>query len=137
VRDAFKYLTSVLFLALVVQFALAGFGAFDTVHKANDAGSVTKKAVEDGWGTHAVLGSAIVAVLLLLVAAAAIGRLGSPWLQWAGGLFVLAILQIPFAALGRSVPALGFLHTVNAIAIYAGAALLAHRAWTRRATPAA
>jgi hypothetical protein len=137
VKDAYKYLTSLLFVALVVQFALAGFGAFDAVHKANDAGSVTKQAVEDGWGAHAVVGSAIVLVLLLLVVAAAIGRLGSPWLPWAGGLFVLAILQIAFAALGRSVPALGFLHAVNAIAIYAGAAMLAHRAWTRRANPAA
>jgi hypothetical protein len=36
-----------------------------------------------------------------------------------------------FAALGRSVPVLGFLHIVNALAIYAAAAMLAHRAWMR------
>jgi hypothetical protein len=136
-RDAFRFLTSLLFVVVVVQVALAGYGAFDAVHKADDAGSVTKKAVEDAWNLHAILGTAILAVMLLLVLAAVFGRLGSPWLQWSGGLFVLGILQMLFAALGTSVPALGFLHAVNALAIYAAAALLAHRAWTRRDPTAA
>lgn len=135
-RDAFKYLTSVLFAALVVQFALAGYGAFHAVDTAED-GKATKDAVEHGFNAHAALGWVIVVVLLLLVLAAAVGRLGSPWLQWSGGLLVAGILQVPFAAIGRSVAALGFLHAVNAIAIYAGAALLAHRAWTRRPDAAA
>jgi Na+/citrate or Na+/malate symporter len=130
-------LTSLLFLVVVVQVALAGFGAFDAVNKAEDAGSVTKKAIEDGWSAHAVVGIAVAVVILLLLLVALFGGLGNPWLQWAGGLFVLTILQFLFSTLGRSVPALGFLHAVNALAIYAGAALLAHRAWTRRNAPAA
>jgi hypothetical protein len=36
-----------------------------------------------------------------------------------------------FATLGSSVPALGFLHAVNALAIFALSGLLAHRAWTQ------
>jgi nicotinamide riboside transporter PnuC len=139
VRDAFKYLTSVLFLAVVVQVALAGYGAFNATSKADDDGSVTKHTVESAWDAHAVLGLIVLVVMLLLVVAAALARMGSPWLQWSGGLFVLGILQMLFAALGDAVPALGFLHAVNALAIYAASALLAHRAWTQRpaaATPA-
>ena len=45
-RDAFKYLTSVLFVAVVVQVALAGYGAFNAVSKA-----------ECGVGVEAVLDS--------------------------------------------------------------------------------
>jgi hypothetical protein len=134
VRDAFRYLTSLLFVAVVVQVALAGLGAFDSFHKADDSGSVTKKAVEDAWSAHAVLGTAIAIVMLVLLLVALLGRLGAPWLPFAGGLFLLGILQIAFAALGSSVPALGFLHAVNALAIYALSGLLAHRAWTRRDT---
>jgi hypothetical protein len=138
-RDAFKYLTSILFVTVVVQVALAGYGAFNATSKANDDGSVTKDTVESGFTAHAVVGLVILVVMLLLVVVAAMGRLGSPWLQWSGGIFLLGILQMLFAALGDAVPALGFLHAVNALAIYAAAALLAHRAWTRRpqASPAA
>jgi hypothetical protein len=43
-----------------------------------------------------------------------------------------------FAGIGAAVPVLGFLHAVNALAIYATVGLMAHRAWTQRpATEAA
>ena len=131
-RDAFKYLTSLLFVAVVVQVALAGYGAFYAVDKSDDNGSISKHAVEHGFDAHVALGTIILVVMLLLVLVAAAGRLGSPWLKWSGGIFVLGILQMLFAWIGSAVPALSFLHSVNALAIYAAAALLAHRAWTQR-----
>jgi hypothetical protein len=43
------------------------------------------------------------------------------------------LLQWLFGYLGTKSAAVGgFLHGITALAIYAGAALLAHRAWTRR-----
>jgi hypothetical protein len=135
-RDVFKYLTSVLFAAVVVQVALAGYGAFNAVDKSDDNGSVSKDAVEHGFNAHAALGSIIVAVMLLLMIVAAAGRLGKPWVQWSGGIFVLGIVQMLLAWLGGAVAALGFLHAVNALAIYAAVAVLAHRAWTRLGAPA-
>jgi hypothetical protein len=70
-------------------------------------------------------------MLLLLVVALA-GRLGSHWVKWSAVLLLLGILQIVFAGIGAAVPALGFLHAVNALAIYATVGLMAHRAWTPR-----
>ena len=55
-RDVFKYLTSLLFVAVVVQVALAGYGAFVAVDKSDDNGSVSKQAVEHGFNAHAALG---------------------------------------------------------------------------------
>ena len=52
-------------------------------------------------------------------------------MKWTAGLVVLGILQMFFAWLGTKSAALGFLHGINALAIYAAAAVLAHRAWTR------
>jgi hypothetical protein len=131
-RDAFRYLTSVLFAAIVVQVALAGWGAFNAVDKSDDDGSISKHGVEHGFAAHAILGTLIVVVMLILLLVAVIGRLGRPWLQLSGGLFLLGLLQLVFAALGDAVAALGFLHAVNALAIYAVSGLLAHRAWMRR-----
>lgn len=130
--SAFRYLAAAFFVLVVVQVALAGFGAFDAVSSAESSGSVTKDSIDSAWSSHAVLGSVLVLVALVLVLIAAIGKLGAPWLQLAGGLFVASILQIAFGELGRNAPALGFLHTVNALAIFAGSGLLAHRAWARR-----
>ena len=128
---AFKSLTSLLFVAVVVQVALAGYGSFYAVDKSDDTGSVSKSAVEHGFNAHAALGTIIVVLMLVLVIVAAVARLGKPWVQWTAGIFGLGIVQMLLAWLGSAVAALGFLHAVNALAIYAAVALLAHRAWTK------
>jgi hypothetical protein len=132
-RQAFRYLTSVLFLAIVVQVGFAGYGAFNAIDQADHGNTVTKKTIENGFDPHGVIGTVIVAVLLLLVLTAAGGRVGALYVKWTAGLLVLGLLQLLFAYLGtKSAPVGGFLHGINALAIYAGAALLAHRAWTQR-----
>jgi hypothetical protein len=132
----FRWLTSVLFVAIVIQVGLAGYGAFNAIHKAENA-SVSKKTIEDGFNTHAALGTLIVLVMIVLLIVALAGRLGPAAVKWSGGLVVLGILQMVLGVVSTSVPALGFLHTLNALAIYAAAALLAHRTWTERRTAAA
>ena len=132
-REAFKYLTSLLFLAVVVQVGFAGYGAFNAIDKADKGKTVTKKTIENGFDPHGAIGTAIVAIMLLLVLTALAGRLGPLYAKWTVGLLVLGVLQVLFAYLGtKSAPVGGFLHGINALAIYAGAALLAHRAWTQR-----
>jgi hypothetical protein len=133
-RQAFKYLTSLLFLAIVVQVGFAGYGVFHALDKADKDGSVTKKTIENGFDPHGIVGTLIIVVMLLLAISAAAGRVGSLYVKWAVGLLVLGLLQMLFAYLGtKSAPVGGFLHGINALAIYAGAAVLAHRAWTQRA----
>jgi hypothetical protein len=138
VRDAFRWLTSALFAALVVQVGLAGFGSFNAVHKA-DKVSVSKKTIEDGFNAHAALGTVILVIMLVLLVVAAAGRLGPTSVRFSGALFALGVLQLILGLVSTSVPALGFLHAINALAIYAAAALLAHRTWTaeRGLAPAA
>jgi hypothetical protein len=132
-REAFKYLTSLLFLAVVVQVGFAGYGAFNAIDKADKGRTVTKKTIENGFDPHGAIGTAIVAIMLLLVLTALAGRLGPLYAKWTVGLLALGLLQMLFAYLGtKSAPVGGFLHGINALAIYAGAALLAHRAWTQR-----
>jgi hypothetical protein len=143
-RAAFRWLTSILFIAIVVQVGLAGYGAFNAIHKADHV-SVSKKTIEHGFDAHAALGTLIVVVMLLLLIAAVAAKAGPLAVRLAGVLLALGVLQAILGAVSTSAPAVGFLHTVNALAIYAISGLLAHRAWTaeRRAravvvpTPAA
>ena len=72
-RPAFRIIASLLSLAVVIQVGLAGYGAFNAIDKADDAGSVTKKTIENGFDPHGVVGSIVVLlmVILLIVAAGA------------------------------------------------------------------
>ncbi|MGH2831256.1 MAG: hypothetical protein ACRDK2_00635 [Solirubrobacteraceae bacterium] len=141
VRNVFRWLTSLLFAAIVVQVGLAGYGAFNAVHKAEKA-EATKKVVESGFNAHIALGYIIVLVMLLMLIVAAVGKLGSASVKFSGALVILGILQAVLGMISESTPAIGPLHTINALAIYAVSALLAHKAWTQHrssqpvATPA-
>ena len=118
-----------LFVAIVVQVGFAAYGAFDAIHKA-EKGPISQKTIEDSFNAHGFLGSLIVLVMLVLLIVAAAGRLGGLYVKWAGGILLLGIAQAILGGVSTSVPALGFLHGVNALAIYAAVAMLAHRVWT-------
>ncbi len=132
-RSAFRILTSVIFVAVVVQVGLAGYGIFNAIHKAKTA-PLTQKALEDDIGAHSGFGYFVLLAMLLLLLVALAGKLGSAESKWAGGLFALGVLQAILGAASTSAPALGFLHGINALAIYAVSALLAHRTWTAHRT---
>ena len=125
-RGAFRWLSASIFALVVVQIGLAAVGAFDAIHKAEKA-SVGKKSVEDAFGAHAILGSLIVLLMLLLLLAAVAGGLGPGRVRFAGIVFGLGILQYVLGVVSPSVPALGFLHGINAVAIAVATGLLAHR----------
>jgi hypothetical protein len=132
-RQAFKVLTSVLFLAIVVQVGFAGYGAFNAIDKADKDKTVTKKTIENGFDPHGVIGMIVMGVLVLLVLSALAGKVGPTYVKASLGLLALGLLQWLFGYLGTKSAAVGgFLHGITALVIYAGAALLAHRAWTRR-----
>ena len=129
----FKYLTSVLFLAVVVQVGFAGYGAFNAIDKADKGKAITKKTIENGFDPHGVVGTIVLVLILLVALAAGFGRLGGFYARIGLGLVVAGVLQVLFAWLGTKSAAVGgFLHGINALGIYAMAALLAHRAWTER-----
>ena len=114
-------------LALVtVQFALAGLGAFTMV----------KTPTDSAYGAHMVLG-VIIGVLCWLTAAAALtsraARLHRPT---AGRAVTLALLAIPVEPLlgdaGQHAPAIGALHALTGLAIFALAGWLTSETARRR-----
>ena len=135
VRNVFRWLSAILFAAVVVQVALAAFGGFDAVHKA-DKVSISKKTIENGFNAHGLVGTIIVIAMLVLLIVAAAGRLGPTQVKWAGGIFALGVIQYLLGVVSTSAPVLGLLHGLNALLIFAATGLLAHRTWTRRAAEA-
>jgi hypothetical protein len=136
-RTAFRYLTSLLFVAVVVQVALAAFGAFDALHKSKHA-PIAHKTIDNAFNAHAALGYIIILVMLLLLIVAAAGRLGPTPIRFAGGLLLAGIIQAILGSVSQNAPVVGVLHGINALVIYALSGLLAHRTWTegRASAPA-
>ena len=126
-RAAFKYLVGLFFVGVVAQIGLAGVGAFHTVSK-NDDGPLAQDKAGDWFGAHAAVGYLLVllSLLILIIALAARdGRLR----RGAGLLFGLMIVQVLLAWLGGGVWALGFLHPINALAIFGLSGMLAAAEW--------
>lgn len=137
VKAAFRYLTSVLWVAVVVQVALAAFGAFDAVHKSKHA-PIAHKTIDNGFGPHALLGYIIVLLMIVLLIVGALGRVGRTPVRLAGGLVLAGIVQALLGVISENTPAIGVLHGINALVIFSLSGLLAHRTWTAaRADPAA
>jgi hypothetical protein len=127
-RAAYRYLIAGIFALVVVQIGLAAYGAFDDIHKSESA-PVAKKAAEDAFGPHAILGSLIVLLMIVLLIVAAAGRMDTDKVRWAAIIAGLGVLQFILGAVSTSAPAVGFLHGVNAMAIFVTTGVLSHRTW--------
>jgi len=123
---ALLVLTSVTLAVIAAQFALAGLGAFSTL----------RAPAGHAYAAHMALGIAIGVLAWIIVAGVLIdpavrGRAGTLWPAVA-----LALLAIPVEPLlgeaGQHVPAVGALHAVTGLAIFALAAWLAGAAARQR-----
>ena len=130
-RASFKYLTSLLFVAIVVQVGVAAVALFKALDYADANGSVTKDQIENGLDPHHVFGTVAAALILIIFIVAFAAGMEPLMQKLAGGLLALGALQFFFAWLGTKSAWLGFLHGINALALYGAVAFLAHRAWTR------
>lgn len=113
-----------LFVAgLLAQVFLAGLGVFEGPAR---------------FVTHREFGYALSFVALVLLALAAVGRLGRRQVGLAALIFVLFVLQSVFVQAFRGTPTIAALHPVNGFLILLLAIVVARSSWTSRAdTPAA
>jgi hypothetical protein len=137
VQAVYRYWAAIVFLAIVVQVGLAGYGAFDVANNVQDA-TVNEDSVADSFGPHAALGYLVILSGLVLFLIALAGRLGRPRIRDAGALFGLLIVQMLLAWFGFEVPFIGFFHPVNALVLFALSGWIARSAWRGEAVaPAA
>jgi hypothetical protein len=130
VRTVYRWWSWLIVAAIVLQIGFAGYGAFYVAHKV-DKGTVNEDKFEDGFGLHAGFGYLVVLLILIGLIIAVIAGVRGRQLWRAAALFGLGILQILLAWFGFEVPAIGFFHPINAVVIFALAAMIA---WTEGRT---
>ncbi|MBA2740487.1 MAG: hypothetical protein H0U46_00575 [Actinobacteria bacterium] len=133
-RTVYRWWSVVLFVLVVVQVGLAGYGAFYAANKLEDEGATIDEDVFfDGFGLHAGMGYLVILAGLVFLVIGVIAGYGRWRLGWHGSLAGLLILQILLAWFGFEVPAVfGFLHPVNALLIFAISGWLAWTQWHGR-----
>jgi Family of unknown function (DUF6220) len=95
---------------LVIQFFLAGLGAFTTVHN--------KKFKDSNFDPHAALGTLMVLLALIVLLVALFGKPGGDARRFSAIIFGLMVVQLLLAGFGADTAAwIGGLHAVNAVAI--------------------
>jgi len=118
-----KYVTSLFFVGVIVQFFLVGYGLFDMKHGATIDNAKSLDAHRGlGW-IIAEPGAILILILVLLAWPPA--KLLVRWIVLA----VLAFAQGILAATGVNHWVLGMLHPVNALILLGLSGYLAHYAW--------
>ena len=130
-RTAYRWWVAILFLGVIVQIGLAGYGAFYAVDKADDAGknTIVGDKVTHGFGPHSGLGYVLFLGSILLFLLALGSRFERRRVLWNLAIPLLFIVQIVLAWIGGGVAGLGFLHPINALVIFSVLGATAHRAW--------
>jgi hypothetical protein len=106
---------------IVVQFFLAGLGAFTTIHN--------KKFNDNNFGPHVILGTVLVVLSLLILIVALVGRWSPQATKMSAALFGLMVVQLLLGVVGgNTAPWVGGLHAANALLVTGVAYLLVRHA---------
>ena len=133
-RAVFRWWAVGVFVAVLLQIAFAGYGAFYVVDKADAASkTLTNHQVDHGFGPHSAFGYLVILLGIILVPLAFGARVDRNRKQLSIVTAVLLIIQFFLAVLGWTWAPLGFLHPLNALAIAAVTGMLARIEWSRRA----
>ena len=122
---AYRWLIAVFVLCVIVQFFLAGAGAFGQKLGANAPHLEDQKS----WDPHRAFGAVVLIIAILTLIACLAWWSERIWLM---GTFLLALLvfvQFPLASAGEHHRWVGALHPANAGLILLISGWLTYRAW--------
>lgn len=144
-RKTYRIFAALIALEVLVQAAAVAW-AFFGFGKWIDAGNTFNKTMlecrdcpwnfteERGFMIHGLNGGLVIPVLGLVLLIVSFFTRNKTLIQWAGLVFALVLIQSQLLApLGREFPALGALHGLNAIILFAAAVV----GWRKARTPVA
>ena len=133
-RTTYRVLSTLLPIGVVVQAASIAFAMFQVAKEIDDGAVIDKNYVDShsgsaglGFAIHAIDGQMVIpliALLLLIVSFFAHVRGG---VRLAAIAFGVVVLQVVLAFASFGVPGIGFLHGMNALAVF-GVGIAAARA---------
>ena len=137
---AYLIAAEVVVQAMVMVYGIAGLdkwisagGVFDSATRENDDAAFPEAV---GFMLHGINGSLVIPVLALLLFISSFFAKVPQSVRWAGLVLLLVAVQMNLGFAGHSVPALGALHGLNALALFTAALYAARRARSASLSPA-
>lgn len=144
-KTVHRWWTIAIPFAVVVQITLVGVGAFHATHTIDDkfgdnvpppcssqCGKALNDSVGNWFGPHIAFGYLLV-LSALLYGLFSLATRDRRLMKIGGIVAVLFIIQVVLAWLGDGVPALGWLHPLNALLILGFTGRNSYQAWRERA----
>ena len=128
-RAVYRYLSLLVFVAVVIQVGFAGYGAFAVAGDIDDKGSVDEDMFTDSFDPHAGFGYLVILLGLILLIVALVAR---HRIKHSAILFGLFVLQLLLAWFGFESPFIGFFHPINALVIFGLTGWIAMTEWQAR-----
>lgn len=133
---AFIIAAEVVIQASAIAFALFGLGKWiedgGTLNKATMEGDDSGVGGVAGFAVHGINGTMIVPLLAIVFLVVSFFARVPGGVKWAGITFTLVVVQVTLGLLGHSVPALGALHGINALALFGVAVMAGMRVNSRK-----
>jgi heme A synthase len=127
-RSTYRVLAGLVALGVVLQASFIAAGTFGIFHDADNGGVFDKNNLNLGQLAHSITGSMLIplAALVLLIVSFFAKLPGG--VKWAAIVFGLVVVQVLLAYMSYDVPEIGFLHGINALALFSVAVLASRRA---------
>jgi hypothetical protein len=118
-KSAYRVIAALIALGVVVQAASVAYAAFSLSHAVDDGATLDKnsKIGDAGFIVHSLDGQVIIPLLAIALLVVSF-RAGVPdGRRWAGFVFLAVAVQVALGLISHSVPALGWLHGINALVL--------------------
>ena len=137
-RAVYKWVATLVTVALVLQVGFAGYGAFYAAHAIDksktDPKSIVENQFDHGFAPHIVNALVVILSILILLIVGLVAGAGRWRLGRHGVLALLLVLQVFLAGAAFDVPTFGFFHAVNAVLMIAVAGWIARDGWNASGT---
>jgi hypothetical protein len=139
-RTTYRVLAYLIAAEVALQAAAVAFGFAGLIHWVQTGGVFDSAVIESDenpfpevWGliVHGINGSVVIPLLALVLLVCSFFAKVPRGVAWAAAVLVLVAVQVMLGFSVREVPALGALHGVNALLLFATAFLAARRTRTR------
>ena len=139
-RTTYRVLAYLLAVEVVVQAAAIAYAVFGEAAWIERGGILDKAVMESdaipfqevvGFIVHGINGQLVVPLLAILLLVVSFFAKVPRGVMWAAIVLVVVVVQVLLGMFGRGVPALGLLHGINALILFAAAVTAARTAGSR------
>jgi heme A synthase len=118
-KTTYRNLAGLIAVLVVVQAASIAYGTFAISHAVDNGTTINKDSnVGDaGFGVHGITGMLLIPLLAIILVAISFRAPVPTGRKWAGFVLLAVVVQVGLGFVSHSVPALGWLHGVNAFVL--------------------